>query len=184
MKRIPLSPDEAAQREQVRRFLNVLIAAAAAAGILLGAQGVVNGTGRSLAIAIVVLIFAALLAAWPRRILAHGRVEEAVTIMALATTVLIVGTAIISPSGALVAATALLIPITAAVPYLRVRWLRRLMIVAWLGTVATAAASLLPDPLATTTADVGNPAPLQSVIGPRRSYRAWTAWRSCRASPG
>src|SRR5687768_6603250 len=128
VKRAPLTPDEATQRDHVRRFLDVLTAAAAVSALVLGVQGVLNGNARSLAIALVVLVFAAFLVAWPRRIIAQGRVEAAVTIMALATTVLIVGTAIISPSGALVAATALLIPITAAVPYLEVKSLRWLMV--------------------------------------------------------
>jgi diguanylate cyclase (GGDEF)-like protein len=148
VKRAPLTPDEATQRDQVRRFLNVLTAAAAAAGGLLAVQGVESANGRSLAIAIAVLAFAALLVVWPRRILAQGRVQAAVTVVALATSVLIFSTAVISPSGALVAATALLIPITAAVPYLEIKRLRWLMVFAWVGTVATAAASLLPDPSA------------------------------------
>lgn len=146
MKRAPLSPDEATQRNQVRRFLDLLIGAAAVSGVLTGVLGITAGTSRTLTIGIVTLGFAALLVAWPRRILAHGRVESAVTVMALALTALIVGIAIFSPSGALIAATSLLIPITAAVPYLEVKSLRRLMIVAWVATIATAAASLLPDP--------------------------------------
>jgi diguanylate cyclase (GGDEF)-like protein len=154
VKRAPLSPDEATQREQVRRFLDVLTGAATTAALLLAVQGVLSANARSLSIACAIVVFALFIVAWPRRILAQGRVEAAVTIMALALTVLIVGTAIISPSGALVAATALLIPITAAVPYLEVKSLRLLMIVAWFGTVATAAASLLPDP--SPTLDAGN----------------------------
>lgn len=146
MKRAPLSPDEATQRNQVRRFLDLLTGAAALSGVLTSVLGIATGTSRTLTIGIVTLGFAALLVAWPRRMLAHGRVESAVTVMALALTALIVGVAIFSPSGALIAATSLLIPITAAVPYLEVRSLRRLMIVAWLATIATAAASLLPDP--------------------------------------
>jgi diguanylate cyclase (GGDEF)-like protein len=156
VQRAPLSPDEATQRDQVRRFLNVLTAAAAAAGVLLAVQGVEAANGRSLAIAIVVLAFAVLLVVWPRRILAQGRVGAAVTVVALATSVVIFSTAVISPPGALVAATALLIPITAAVPYLEIKPLRRLMVFAWLGTVATAATSLLSDPSAVGTATAGS----------------------------
>jgi diguanylate cyclase (GGDEF)-like protein len=156
VKRAPVSPDAATQRDQVRRFLNVLTAAAAAAGALLAVQGVEAANGRSLAIATLVLAFALLLVLWPRRMLAQGRVEAAVTVVALATSILIFGTAVISPSGALIAATALLVPITAAVPYLEIKSLRRLMVFAWVGTVATAAASLLPDPSATLTATAGS----------------------------
>ena len=55
------------------------------------------------------------------------------TVVALASAAVICVTAIIEPSSAFIAATALLIPITAAVPYLEVRSLRLLMIVAWVG---------------------------------------------------
>ncbi|HEY6203937.1 MAG TPA: diguanylate cyclase [Candidatus Limnocylindria bacterium] len=92
-------------------------------------------------------VFAALLQAWPRRILVNGSVESAVTVMALASAGLIFATSLISPAGALLAATGLLIPIIAAVPYLEVKSLRRLMIIAWVASIATAAASLLPDPV-------------------------------------
>jgi len=139
-----LSPDEATQRDQVRRFLDLLTGAAAVSSVLTGALGVATGNSRTFTIAIAV--FAVLLVAWPRRMIVRGRVESAVTVMALATTALIVGVAIFSPSGALIAATSLLVPITAAVPYLEVKSLRRLMIVAWVATITTAAASLLPDP--------------------------------------
>ncbi len=147
MKRTPPSPDEATQRHQVRRFLDLLTAAAVVSGVLVASQAVSNHTSRSWAIVIMLGAFAVFLQAWPRRILAIGRVESAVTLMALATAAVIFGTAIISPAGALVAATGLLIPITAAVPYLEVKSLRRLMIVAWAASIATAAASLLPDPV-------------------------------------
>jgi diguanylate cyclase (GGDEF)-like protein len=148
VKRSPLSPDEATQRDQVRRFLNVLTAAAAAAGGLLAVQGVEAGNGRLLAMAIVVLTFVVLLMVWPRRVLAQGRIGAAVAIVALATTVLIFITALISPAGAFISAAGLLIPITAAVPYLEIKPLRRLMFFAWIVTVATAATSLLADPAA------------------------------------
>jgi hypothetical protein len=52
----------------------------------------------------------------------------------------IFGTAIIEPSSAFIAATSLLIPITAAVPCLEVKSLRLLMIIAWVASIATAAA--------------------------------------------
>jgi hypothetical protein len=141
----PLSPDVATQRDQVRRFLNVLTAAAAAAGGLLAVQGVGAASGKTLAMATVVLAFAALLVMWPRRVLAEGRIEAAVAIVALSTSVLIFTTALISPAGAFISAAGLLIPITAAVPYLETRRLRWLMVFAWVGTVATAATSLLAD---------------------------------------
>jgi diguanylate cyclase (GGDEF)-like protein len=155
LKRTPLSPDEATQRDQVRRFLDLLTAAAAVSGGLSAAQGVATGSGRSWAFAIVLVGYAALLVLWPRRVLAKGQVEEAVTVMALASAAVIFGTAIIEPSSALIASTALLIPMTAAVPYLEVKSLRLLMIVAWVATIATASASLLPDAAAPAGGAVG-----------------------------
>jgi diguanylate cyclase (GGDEF)-like protein len=156
VKRAPLSPDEATQRHQVRRFLDVLTAAAALAAGVLGTQAIINANSRSLAIAAAVAAFAVLLVAWPRRLVVQGRVEAAVIVTAVATSILIFGTAIISPAGAFVSATALLIPITAAVPYLEVRSLRWLMVAAWAATVATAAASLLPDQFATANPTAGS----------------------------
>jgi hypothetical protein len=82
VKRAPLSPDEATQRDQVRRFLDLLTAVAAVSGALSAVEGVMGATGKSWAFAIVLGAYAVLLVVWPRRILAHGRVESAVTIMA------------------------------------------------------------------------------------------------------
>jgi diguanylate cyclase (GGDEF)-like protein len=155
VKRAPLTPDEATQRDQVRRFLDLLTAVAAVSGALSAVQAVLGGTEKSWAFAIVLGAYTVFLVAWPRRILARGRVEAAVTIMALASTAVIFGTAIIEPSSALIAATSLLIPITASVPYLEVKSLRWLMIVAWVASIATAAASLLPDASAPTSAPGG-----------------------------
>src|SRR6267143_2115330 len=153
VKEAPLTPDEATQRNQVRRFLDLLTAVAVASGVLVASQAVSNRDWRSWSIVIALGLFAILLQAWPRRILASGRVESAVTVVALASAAVIFAASIISPAGALIAATGLLIPIIAAVPYLEIKSLRRLMMIAWLASVATAAASLLPDPI--TTSDAG-----------------------------
>jgi len=118
------------------------------AGFLVAVEAVISDNPRSWAIAIVLVVFTVLLVLWPRRILARGQIEQAVTVMALASTVVVFGCAIVQPSGALIAATALLIPITASVPYLEVKSLRRLIVVAWVASVATAVAGLLPDPSA------------------------------------
>ncbi len=143
--RAPLSPDEATQRGQVKRFLDLLTFAASGSGALLAAQAITGGDGKSWALAIVLATYAVFLVLGPRRILARGRLELAVTVMALASTAVIFAAAVIEPSSALIAATSLLIPITAAVPYLEVKSLRLLMVVAWVAMTATAATSLLPD---------------------------------------
>ena len=147
MRRAPVTPDEATQRHQVRLSLDLLTAAAVVTGVLVASQAVANHEWRTWATVIALGVFAVLLQTWPRRILVGGRIESAVTVMALATAVLIFTTTIISPAGALIAAMGLLIPVIAAVPYVEVKSLRRLLIVAWAGSIATAAASLLPDPV-------------------------------------
>ena len=147
MKQAPLTPDEATQRDQVRLSLDLITAAAVVSGVLVASQAVANREWRSWAIVIMLGVFAALVQAWPRRMLASGRVESAVTTVALASAALIFGIAIISPAAAIIAATGLLIPIVAAVPYLEVKSLRRLLIIAWVASIATAAASLLPVPV-------------------------------------
>src|SRR5713226_4361254 len=147
VRRAPVTPDEATQRHQVRLSLDLLTAAAVVTGVLVASQAVANHEWRTWATVIALGMFAALLQTWPRRILVGGRIESAVTVMALATAALIFTTTIISPAGALIAAMGLLIPIIAAVPYVEVKSLRRLLIVAWAASIATAAASLLPDPV-------------------------------------
>jgi diguanylate cyclase (GGDEF)-like protein len=151
VKRAPLNPDEATQRHHVRRFLDLLTAIAVVSGVLIALQAVSNLNWRSWAVVIALGIFALVLQLWARRTLANGRVESAVTVMALASAALIFATSLISPAGALLAATGLLIPITAAVPYLEVKSLRRVMVIAWVASAATAAASLLPDPVPVTS---------------------------------
>ena len=140
MKRAPVSPDEATQRDQVRRLLNVLTALGVASCALLAGQALA-GAGEYWALAIMVWGFAVALLFLVRPLLAKGHVEWAVTVMALGAIALILGSAFIRPSGALTVAS-LLIPVTAAVPYLEAKSLRRLMILAWLGTLVAAAASL------------------------------------------
>jgi len=127
VKRTHLSPDEATQRDQVRRTLDVLIVVATVVAVLLATQAIVNGNWRYWVMSSMVGGFAVLLLAWPRRILADGRVERAIMIMAAAGISVIVGSAFLEPNGPLIVAT-LFIPITAAVPYLEVRTLRWLMV--------------------------------------------------------
>ena len=151
VKRAPLNPDEATQRHHVRRLLDLLTAIALISCVFIAFQAVSNLQWRSWAVVIALGVFALVLHFWARRILANGRVESAVTVMALASAALIFATSLISPAGALIAATGLLIPVTAAVPYLEVKWLRRVMVIAWVASAATAAASLLPDPVPTSS---------------------------------
>src|SRR6185503_2218040 len=104
MTRAPLSPDEATQRDQVRRILEVLAGAALLSGVLVTVEAAISGNWRSWAIAGVMVVFAVLIVVWPRQILARGQIERAVTVMALASTAVVFSCAIVQPSGALIAA--------------------------------------------------------------------------------
>ncbi|MDP9258741.1 MAG: hypothetical protein M3Q31_19640 [Actinomycetota bacterium] len=75
----------------MRRVLDVLVIAILVSAALVAVGALFSGSWRTWAIAIMVLAFAVLLHIWPRRVLAHGRVELAVTIMALGSSVLILG---------------------------------------------------------------------------------------------
>ena len=154
MKRAPLSPDEATQRDQVRRLLDVLTGLALVSGALVAAQAVVTGTGIYWTLAIMVWGFGLVLVVWARPLLAKGRVGSAVTVMALGAITLILGSAFIRPSGALTVAS-MLVPVTAAVPYLEAKSLRRLMLLTWIGTLAAAAATLIRVTSATPSGDAG-----------------------------
>src|SRR5205814_2941634 len=145
--RAPVSPDEATQRGQVRRTLDVLTAAALLSAGLMAATATLTGNPRYGAIAILIGAFAVVLVVWARRLLADGQVEAAVTLMAFAGTGVVLASAAITSAGPLTVAI-LLIPVAAAFPYLGARTLRRLMLVGWGGSVVTAAATLLVDPSA------------------------------------
>ena len=142
-----VSPDEATQRVQVRRTLDVLTAGALLSAGLMAATAILTGNPRYGAIAILIAAFAGVLVVWARRILADGQVEAAVTLMAFTGTGVVLASAVITPAGPLTVAI-LLIPVAAAFPYLGARSLRRLMLVGWGGSVVTAAATLLVDPSA------------------------------------
>jgi diguanylate cyclase (GGDEF)-like protein len=106
------------------------------------AQAMVGGTAIYWTLAIMVWGYAALLVFWARPLLAQGRVESAVTVMAFGAIALILASAIIRPSGGVTVAS-LLVPVAASVPFLEAKALRRLMILAWLGTIGAATASLI-----------------------------------------
>jgi diguanylate cyclase (GGDEF)-like protein len=153
MKRAPLSPEDATQRDQVRRLLDVLTVLAVIAGGLVAAGAIAAGSSPDWAIAIICWAFAALLVAGARPMLAAGGMESAVMVMALGAIAIILLIAIVRPGGTLTVAS-LLIPVTAAVPYLEAKPLRRLMTLAWTGSLGAAAAALR-DPAAAASGDAG-----------------------------
>ncbi len=146
--RTPLSPDEATQRELVRRTIRVFVPIAAAFGFTEAAVGLAFGSPRTLIAALALMVFTAWLAIFPRRALARRPVGTIVVAVAVAMTALVVAIAFLQPLTALIEATALLIPAAVALPYLEVRPLRQLMVLAWVAIILTGAASLLPGDLA------------------------------------
>jgi diguanylate cyclase (GGDEF)-like protein len=140
VKRAPLSPEEATQRDQVRRLLDVLTIVAVGAGALVAAPALAAGSGTDWTISGLCWGFAFLLVAGARPLLARGRVEWAVMSMALSAIAIILFIAVTRPTTALTVA-ALLIPITAAVPYLGAKSLRWLMFLAWTASTSATVAS-------------------------------------------
>lgn len=141
----PVSPDEATQRAQIRRFLHVLSAATVTFGLVEVAVWLAFGSGRALATGAIVGGFGIWLLIVARQSLDRHPVASAVTGVAIVFTGVVVSAAILQPYISLPAATAVLIPIAVALPYLEVRALRRLMLLAWAATVGTAALRYLPD---------------------------------------
>jgi diguanylate cyclase (GGDEF)-like protein len=142
MNRAPASPDEATQRDQVRRLLDVLTGLGLISGALVAVQAAVTGIAIYWGLAILISAFVVVLVLWARPLLGKGRIESAVTVMALSAIALILAAAVIRPSGAVTVAS-MLIPVAAAVPYLGAKSLRRLMILAWVGTLAASASSVI-----------------------------------------
>ncbi len=141
----PLSPDEATQREEVGRLLGLLIAAAAAFGLMQIAAGLSFGSPRTLITGLLFEALAAWLAAFPRRALARRPVASVVGPVAAALIALPAAVTFLQPFTAIVTATALLIPVALALPVLEARALRRLMFLAWAGIVVTVVARYIPD---------------------------------------
>jgi diguanylate cyclase (GGDEF)-like protein len=153
VKRAPVSPDEATQGDQVRRLLDVLTALGVASGAVLAGQAIA-GNASYWTLVVVVWGFAVVLLLWARPLLVRGHVESAVTVMALGAMTLILVSAFIRSSSALTVAS-MLVPVTAAVPYLEAKHLRRLMLLAWIGTVTAAAATFIRAMPATSGSDAG-----------------------------
>jgi len=93
------------------------------------------------------LALAAWLALFPRRALVRRPAASVVGPVAVVITAVLVTAAGLQPFGAIAAAAAVLIPVAAALPYLEVRSLRRLMFLAWAAIILTGAAGFLPGDL-------------------------------------
>lgn len=147
-KRTPLDPDEATQRSEVHQAIRMFMAAATAFGLTQIASSIVFGSVRALVSGLLFVALAAWLRVVPRRALNRRPVASVVGSIAVVITVVLVVAAPLQPSVAIAAATALLIPIAAALPYLEIRSLRRLMLLAWAAIILTGAAGFLPADLA------------------------------------
>ena len=114
------SPDEATQRVEVRRFLNLLIATALVTMLVDGIASIAIGSPRWFGPVIVGGLFGAWLAAGPRRAVDHENVEAIVTRVAIVLIAWILAVALFQPFLALALAPAYLVPIAFALPYLEV----------------------------------------------------------------
>ncbi len=140
----PLSPDEATQRDQFRKFLDLVTVAGVGFGSVLVAAGAVYGDPRLIAAGSIVGAVAIWIQVSPRRALGRRSFEPTVVRVEVALIAVIIGVAILLPYIAFAGAMALLMPVAAALPYLDMRGLRRLVSLAWAAMIATAAATFIP----------------------------------------
>ncbi len=148
MRGTPLSPDEATRRDQIRRVLGLLGAAAVMFGLMELAAGLGLGSLRAAIVGAIWVGFGAGLGLVRVRILGRTSVPAVVGTVALAMMISIAVGTLLQPSAASAAATALLIPIALALPHLETRSLRGLMLLAWAATAGVDAARFLPaDPV-------------------------------------
>ncbi len=139
------SPDEATQRDEIRRFINLLIVATLSGGLFDGIAAIAIDNPRWFATVIVAAVLATWLAAVPRRAIDRKSIGTVVSQVAIVLTGAIVVVAFVQPFLALVLAPATLLPIALGLPYLAGRSFRHLMGSAWAAAVVIILASLLPD---------------------------------------
>ena len=145
LERTPLNPDEATQRAEVDQAIRLFVAAAMAFGLTQIVSSLVFDSLRAFVSGLLFVALAAWLAVVPRRARNRRSVASVVGSVAVAITVVLVVAAPLQPFTAIAAATGLLIPVAVALPYLEVRSLRRLMLLAWVAIILTGAAGFLPD---------------------------------------
>lgn len=141
---LPLSPDEASQRDGFRLFLTLVTVAAAGLATMLLSVGAAFHDSRTILAGALVTTFAIWCPVFPRRTVGHRPLGPAVTRVAIVLTGVVIGVAVLQPYMAFAAAMALLMPVAAALPYLDIRDLRRLMLVAWGAIIVTAASTFVP----------------------------------------
>ncbi len=139
------SPDEAIQRDEVRRFFNLLIAAALMSMLVDGIASIAISSPRWFAPVIVGGLFGAWLVAGPRRAVDHENVEAIVSRVAIVLVVWILAVTLLRPFLALALVPGYLVPIAFALPHLEGRKLRLIMGLAWAAAVGSMLVHLLPD---------------------------------------
>ncbi len=155
------SPDEAIQRVEVRRFLNLLIAADGIGMVIDGIASIAISNPRWFGPVIVGGLFAAWLAAGPRRAVDHENLEALVNRVASVTIAWILATSLFQPFLVLALAPAYLLPIAAAIRYLEGGKLRHVMGLAWAAAVGSLLVHLLPDD---STASAAVETPVELVV--------------------
>ena len=144
------SPDEATQRDEVRRFISLMIVAALIGGVVDAIAAIAVNSPRWFASVIVAAVLAAWLAAGPRRAIDRGNIETVVSQVAIVLLASLVAGAFAQPFLAPALVPAMLLPVAAGLPYLAGRSLRHLVVTGWAATVVILLASLLPDEAAAT----------------------------------
>jgi diguanylate cyclase (GGDEF)-like protein len=151
------SPEEATQRVEVRRFLNLLIASALISVVVDGIAAIAVNSPRWFGPVIVGGLFAAWVAVGPRRAVDHGNVEAIVDRVAIVLIAWILAAALFQPFLAFALTPAYLVPIAFALAYLEGRKLRLIMGLAWVAAVCTTLVHLLPD-------DSSAPAAVKTIV--------------------
>jgi len=144
LERLPLSPDETTQPDEIRRFFGLLIGVFLALGVVDLIAAIVVASPRWFAAGLLTWALAAWFAVSPHRAIRHSNAEPVIIGAATVFIAVIVASGILLPFLSLVLAMAVLVPVSVALPYLGVRALRRLLILSWAGAVATVATGYLP----------------------------------------
>ena len=154
---VPASTDDATQRDEVRRFIDLLIATAMITMLIDVIASVAISSPRWFAPVIVGGLVAGWLAAGPRRAIDHGDVKAIVSRVAIVVIAWILVVAVFQPFLALALAPAYLVPVAMGLPHLDGRRLRLVMGLAWVAAVGSMLVHLLPD-------DASAPAVVETIV--------------------
>ncbi len=140
-----LGPDDATQRDQVRRLLAIVCLGGLTGALFLIVGGILTGNVRWWIGAVLLVGAASWVAAFPRRTVDHTNIATVITQVVVVVSAALISLAILEPHFASVMATAMLLPIAIALPYLESGLLRRLVLLSSAAMLAAALAGFLPD---------------------------------------